>query len=235
MNEWLNNEKLEAELKNELAHMSEEELHDAFYQELSFGTGGMRGIVGPGTNRMNIYTLRKTNYGYGKYLSRKFSNPCVVIAYDSRNKSKEFALDSALVLAQLGVKVYLFSQITPTPILSFAIRHLQASGGIVITASHNPPQYNGYKVYDETGCQLVPHLVDELVEDISKAPNMFYYQVGDINTYVKSGQVEYIDKQIYDVYIEKVKNISVFKNLDKKIDVVYTPLHGTGADRKSVV
>lgn len=229
MNEWLNNEKLDAGLKAELKQMSEAELQDAFYQELGFGTGGMRGVVGPGTNRMNIYTLRKTNYGYANYLLKKFTNPAVAIAYDPRNKSLEFAQDSATMLAQLGIKVYLFSQITPTPVLSFAVRYLHACGGIVITASHNPPQYNGYKVYDENGCQLVPALVEELVKEIEQAPNMFNYEVGSFSDYLNNGQIEYINNEIYNAYIAEVKGIQVFPNIIKTIDVVYTPLHGTGA------
>ncbi|HEY8395587.1 MAG TPA: phospho-sugar mutase, partial [Bacilli bacterium] len=136
---WKEYAALDAELKKELDLLNEAELQDAFYKDLEFGTAGMRGIIGPGTNRMNLYTLRRANYGYGKYLLNKYSRPSVVIAYDSRHKSKEFAEECAKVLGEMKIKVYLFSRITPTPELSFAVRHLHAQGGIVITASHNPP------------------------------------------------------------------------------------------------
>lgn len=224
MNDWLNHK----DFKEELNKMTKVEIEEAFYQELGFGTGGMRGIVGPGTNRMNIITLRKANYGFGKYLLNKFTKPTVVIAYDSRNKSLEFAQDSALMLAHLGVKVFLFSKITPTPVLSFAVRYLNASGGIVITASHNPPKYNGYKVSDENGCQLVPELVDLVIEEINKAPNMFTYKLENFDDFVTRKQIEYIDEEVYLPYLQRVLGIQVFPDLTKNINVVYTPLHGTG-------
>ena len=188
MNEW-KDKNLDTNLKEQLENMSEEELHEAFYTNLKFGTGGMRGIIGPGTNRMNIYTLRKANNGYGNYLIKNFKKPSVIIAYDSRHMSHEFAVDSANVLATMGIKVYLFDRITPTPVLSFAIRHIQASGGIVITASHNPSQYNGYKVYDNDGCQLLPDAVNKVIKEINEGLDVFDMQLGNFDEYVSTGKI----------------------------------------------
>jgi len=228
---WLDYSKLEKDLKSELNNLSEEERLDAFYTDLGFGTGGMRGIVGVGTNRMNIYTLRKANYGYGLFiLSRTKENPSVVIAYDSRHKSLEFAKESARVLGTLGIKSYLFKEITPTPILSFSVRHLKTSGGIVITASHNPPQYNGYKIYDNEGCQLVPDLANLVVEEIKKAPDAFDIEVKEFDQLVKEKMITYVDDNIYEEYLNRVKGISLKPDLDKdQLKVVFTPLHGTSA------
>ena len=230
INEWKNYEKLDATLKEELLKMNEEELYDAFYMDLAFGTGGMRGILGPGTNRMNIYTIRKANYGFGKYiLSVNNANPSVVIAYDSRNNSTLFAEESAKVLCSLGIKVYLFDKITPTPELSFAVRYLKATGGIVVTASHNPPVYNGYKIYDENGCQLVPDLANIVIEEISKAPDAFAMELSSIEELIDNEMVEIIGKQIDDAYLEKVKSISVNEVDKRDFSVVFTPLHGTSS------
>lgn len=230
INEWKSFEKLDEALKEELFKMNEEELYDAFYVDLAFGTGGMRGILGPGTNRMNIYTIRKANYGFGKYiLSVNNENPSVVIAYDSRNNSTLFAEESAKVLANLGIKVYLFDKITPTPELSFAVRFLKATGGIVVTASHNPPIYNGYKIYDETGCQLVPDLANIVIDEIAKAPNPFDMELPCIECFKKSGLVEIIGKQVDEEYLEKVKSISVNNPNKEDFKVVFTPLHGTSS------
>ena len=226
---WLDYAELDQELKNELSSLSKEDLADAFYTDLSFGTGGIRGVIGPGTNRINIYTIRKANYGYGKYLLNKnFKNPSVVIAYDCRHKSLLFAQESAKVLASLGIKSYLFKEITPTPVLSYAVRSLNASGGIVITASHNPPKYNGYKIYDEFGCQLVPDLADLVISEIAKAPDAFAIEVQNFETLVNEKMVTYVDDNLYDSYLERVKQISVV-DLPKTIKVVFTPLHGTAS------
>lgn len=228
-NEWLDN--VTDELREEMLSMSDEEKVDAFYQDLSFGTGGMRGVIGAGTNRMNIFTLRRANYGYGEYiLSKNQDNPSVVIAYDSRHKSLEFSEDSACVLASLGIKVYLFPKIAPTPELSFAVMHLKASGGIVVTASHNPPKYNGYKIYDDHGCQLVPELADIVIDNINKAPNTFDIMPLPFDTYLAEGLIEYVTSEVDDAYLENVKSISVVKELDhSNIKVVFSPLHGTSA------
>jgi len=228
MEKWLNYEYLDKDLRKQLKAMDEEELNDAFYTNLKFGTGGMRGIIGPGTNRMNIYTLRRANYGYGKFLLSLKDKPSVVIAYDSRHQSLEFAKDSASVLASLGIKVFLFPRITPTPELSFAIRYLKTTGGIVITASHNPPQYNGYKIFDSDGCQLVPELMSKVIYEIDKAPDMFAIKVEKYETLQEQGLIEEVTDEVDFNYIENVKNITFHKNDPKQIKIVYTPLHGTG-------
>ena len=227
---WKNFEKLDDVLKQELVKMNEEELYDAFYTDLAFGTGGMRGVLGPGTNRMNIYTIRKANYGFGKYiLGVNNVNPSVVIAYDSRNNSTLFAEESAKVLCSLGIKVYLFDKITPTPELSFAVRYLKATGGIVVTASHNPPVYNGYKIYDENGCQLIPELANQVIDEIGNAPDAFSMELDSIEALKDKGLVEIIGKQVDDEYLEKVKSISVNDVNKEDFSVVFTPLHGTSS------
>lgn len=229
MNDWINKNKSDSELISQLNAMSDSEAHDAFYKNLTFGTGGMRGIVGPGTNRLNVFTLRKTNYGYAKYLLKKYNNPSVVIAYDSRHKSLEFARDTANILATMGVKVFLFDRITPTPVLSFAVRHLKTSGGIVITASHNPPQYNGYKVYDNDGCQLLPKAVNELSAEINDDLDIFGIEVSDYDTLVNNNKIVYVGDEVNNEYMTAVKTVSVYPKVKKLAKVVYTPLHGTGA------
>ncbi|MBO7535640.1 MAG: phospho-sugar mutase, partial [Bacilli bacterium] len=203
------------------------QLNDAFYTDITFGTGGMRGVIGAGTNRMNIYTLRRANYGYGKVLLAHYDKPSVAIAYDPRHKSLDFAKDSARVLASLGIKVFLFDKITPTPELSFAVRFLHATGGIVVTASHNPPEYNGYKIYDHTGCQYVPDLVDEVIKEIDKAPGYFDINPKPYDELVKEGLIEIIGKEVDEAFLNAVKGIQVKAGAKKEIKIVFTPLHGT--------
>ena len=228
---WKEYSLLNNDLKKELNDMNDEQLNDAFYTELTFGTGGMRGILGPGTNRMNIYTIRRANYGYGKYiLMEKEKQHSVVIAYDCRRNSLTFAKESARVLATMGIKVFLFPKITPTPELSFAVRHLKTSGGIVVTASHNPPEYNGYKIYDNSGCQLVPDLADIVIKEIEKAPDYFDIKVEEYDVLVKKGLIEVLDTEIDDEYLKKVKSISLNNDMNKKhFKVVFTSLHGTSS------
>ena len=225
--EWFDAKCLEADLREQLNSYSEEELNDAFYTDITFGTGGMRGVIGAGTNRMNIYTLRRANYGYGKVLLAHYDKPSVAIAYDPRHKSLDFAKDSARVLASLGVKVFLFDKITPTPELSFAVRFLHATGGIVVTASHNPPEYNGYKIYDHTGCQYVPDLVEEVIREIDKAPGYFDIQPREYDELVKEGLIEIVGPVIDEAFLNAVKGIQVKVGAKKEIKIVFTPLHGT--------
>ena len=230
LRKWQEYADLDPELKEELNQLSEEELQEAFYKDLEFGTAGMRGIIGPGTNRMNIYTLRRANYGYGKYLLNKYTKPSVVIAYDSRHKSKEFAEECAKVLGEMKIKVYLFSKITPTPELSFAVRHLRAQGGIIITASHNPPNFNGYKVYDEYGCQLVPELLDEVLEELEQAPDAFTIPTGNFQELLEKGYINIIGDDFDEIYLSEVRKVAVNPHLKKDgFLVVFTPLHGTAA------
>ncbi|MCK9470752.1 MAG: phospho-sugar mutase [Bacilli bacterium] len=227
---WKNYEKLDKELRLELENLSEEEIEEAFFGDLEFGTGGIRGIMGPGTNRMNIYTLGKTNYGYGKFLLNHYKNPKVVIAYDNRKNSYEFAINSARVLGKLGIKSYIFREITPTPVLSYAIRYLKADGGIVITASHNPPKYNGYKVYASDGSQLSPSLADEVIKEASKVEDIFIVESAELNELVANGTIEFLDDTVNDAYLKEAKKLECNPNLDKsKLKIVFTPLHGTSA------
>lgn len=231
INIWKNYKALDETLKKQLNELSAEELQDSFYTDLAFGTGGMRGILGPGTNRMNIYTIRRANYGYGKYILRNNNKePKVVIAYDPRHNSLLFAKESARVLSTMGIKTYLFKKITPTPELSFAVRFLKADGGIVVTASHNPPTYNGYKIYDNCGCQLVPDLADIVIKEINLAPYSFDIEVKEYSDLVKEGLINEVDDTVDNEYLKNVKSISVKPDLNKdNFKVVFTPLHGTSA------
>ena len=169
-NQWLNYEGLDESLKAGLKEMSEAEKEDAFYTNLEFGTAGMRGVLGAGTNRLNIYTIRKANVGFAKYILTlpNGKERGVAIGYDNRHMSYRFAHESAKVLASYGIKSYIFESLRPTPELSFAVRYLKCAGGIMITASHNPKEYNGYKVYDDTGCQLIPEWADEVVKYVNE-------------------------------------------------------------------
>ena len=230
LNKWMNYDLLDQELKEELNSLNEEELFDAFYTDLEFGTGGMRGVIGAGTNRMNIYTLRSANFGFAKYLLENSKNPTCVIAYDSRRKSLDFSRESARVLATLGVKVYLFDKITPTPELSFAVRYLKATGGIVVTASHNPSKYNGYKIYDETGCQLVPDKAEIVINNIKDAPDSLTMNLLSFDELINKGLIEIVGEKIDLEYLKCVKSVAL--HLDQKKDnfkVVFTSLHGTSA------
>ena len=229
---WLSFKGLDTELMDELVGMSEEDKEDAFYKTLEFGTGGMRGIIGAGINRMNKYTIRKANYGFGKYLSDKYGEGVsrgVVIAHDNRNKSVEFARESASVLASFGIKTYLFDGLRPTPELSFAVRELNAIGGIVVTASHNPPKYNGYKIYDEEGCQLVPKYADLVIELVESVKDVFKIDYIEYSELLKSGMSVVIGKEMDDLFLDAVDTVQLRKEIPKKLKIVFTPLHGTSA------
>jgi len=229
---WLNNSSLNLELLTELRSMNEEEKEDAFYKNLEFGTGGMRGVIGAGINRMNTYTIRKANYGFGMFLSNKYKNELlrgVVIAYDNRHKSFEFAKESASVLASFGIKTYLFESLRPTPELSFAVRYLNAIGGIVVTASHNPPKYNGYKLYDEDGCQLVPRIADKVIEYVNEVKDVFSIKYIDYNKAALDGLITIIGHEIDEEFLKQVDTVQLNVDDKKDIRIVFTPLHGTSA------
>ncbi len=222
---WDNFKDLDVTLKEELNCMSDNEIKEAFTNDLAFGTGGLRGILGAGTNRMNYYVVRKATLGFGNYLINNFDNSKergVVIAHDNRRYSKEFTQDSAKVLTKLGFKVYLFNDLRPTPELSFAVRKLNCIAGIMITASHNPKEYNGYKIYDEDGCQLVPKYADLVIEEINKIENYFDIEISNDNT-----NIVYLDDSIDLDYQKEVSKI-IINNVNKEFNIVYTPLHGTG-------
>ena len=220
------NSPIDKNLREELLSMDENSLMDAFGDDISFGTAGLRGIIGVGTNRMNVHIVEKTTLGFYNYMVKKYPDAHergVVIAYDCRRMSKEFSLAASKVLTTHGMKVYLFSSLRPTPELSFAVRYLKCAGGIMITASHNPPQYNGYKVYDDKGCQLIPELADLVTKEVNNVKDMFN-TLGN-----KDAELKIIDKEVDDEYIKMVKTIEVRKDTKKdNIKVVYTPLHGTG-------
>ena len=225
---------LDKELQEKLTALAEDEkaLEDAFYKNLEFGTGGMRGEIGVGTNRMNIYTIRKATQGFASYigeLGEEAKKRGVVIAYDSRHKSPEFAMEAAKTLATNGIQAFVFDSLRPTPELSFAVRHLNAAGGIVITASHNPPEYNGYKVYNEDGGQLPPLDADRLIDMVNAIENELAIKVEDELSLQDKGLIKIIGPEVDDAYNEKVLTISEQPNLANEVDVhvVFTPLHGT--------
>lgn len=231
---WLQNQNLEKELHEQLKHIQADEkaLEEAFYKNLEFGTGGMRGEIGVGTNRMNIYTIRKASAGLATYIEaagEAAKNRGVAIAYDSRHKSKEFALEAAKMFASRGIKSFLFEDLRPTPELSFAIRHLNAYSGVVITASHNPPEYNGYKVYGQDGAQLPPAAADIVIGHIEEIEDELVLEVEDEKILMEQGLIEMIGEKIDQAYLEKLMTISENPQLAKETDitVVFTPLHGT--------
>ncbi|AUZ37863.1 phosphoglucomutase [Bacillus sp. MBGLi79] len=231
---WKQTEHLDPELKERLTELegNEQALEDCFYKELEFGTGGMRGEIGAGTNRMNIYTVRKASAGFAAYILKQGEEAKkrgVVIAYDSRHKSPEFAMEAAKTLATQGIQTYVFDELRPTPELSFAVRQLNAYGGIVVTASHNPPEYNGYKVYGDDGGQLPPKEADIVIEQVNAIENELTITVDEENALKEKGLIKIIGEDIDKVYTEKLTSISVHPELSKEVDVkvVFTPLHGT--------
>ena len=232
--QWEAFEQLEEGLKTQLQAMNEKEKEEAFYQPLEFGTAGMRGIVGPGINRMNTYTVRQATEGLSRLIEtygEEAKKRGVAIAYDSRHFSPEFAMESARTLATHGIRSYVFESLRPTPELSFAVRHLKTFAGIMITASHNPAAYNGYKVYGEDGGQMPPKDADALTAYVRKVANPLDLKVLDDDALKASGLVTMIGKDVDDAYLEEIKAVSVNANLLKDVEglsVVYTPLHGTG-------
>ncbi|MGG3560188.1 phospho-sugar mutase [Neobacillus rhizosphaerae] len=231
---WIEFEGLDAELQAQLEEWKndDKQLEEAFYKNLEFGTGGMRGEIGAGTNRMNIYTVRKASAGLAKYIEEQgleAKQRGVVIAYDSRHKSPEFALEAAKTLATKGIQTYIFDELRPTPELSFALRYLHAFSGIVITASHNPPEYNGYKVYGSDGGQLPPNQADQVISKVNEIENELLIEVGSEDQLRAAGLIKIIGSEIDQVYIEKLKTISENPTLSQEADVkvVFTPLHGT--------
>ncbi len=227
-NRWLNSLNVDEKTKAELKAMDQKTIDDAFFKDVEFGTAGMRGVLGPGTNRMNDFTVRKATVAFGYYLLELFpnaKNEGVVISHDNRHMSREFTLLSAKTLNDLGIKAYIFDSLRPTPELSFAVRYLKACGGIMITASHNPKQYNGYKVYDETGCQLVPDKIKRLLEILADLPNELDVKYDVVE---KRGETIMLDNKVDDEYVRLVESIAINRDLDKSnFKVVFTPNHGT--------
>lgn len=228
---WLNHPNLDAKLKEELEGMNEKQINDAFYTNVEFGTAGMRGVLGAGTNRINIHTIRKANEGFAKYIMDNGEEACkkgVAIGYDNRHMSKEFAYDSASVLASHNITCYVFESLRPTPELSFAVRELKCFGGIMITASHNPKEYNGYKLYDEKGCQLVPALAAKVVDNVNAISDEL--AIKPELTKEQEALIHVIGKDIDEIYYENVLSIQLNPDVDKsKVKFVFSPEHGTSA------
>lgn len=233
-NEWINNPYFDEETKKELLSIgkNEKEIEDRFYKNLEFGTGGLRGVIGAGSNRINKYTVRRATYGLANYILNKCGNEGkkkgVVIAYDSRHKSKEFCLETAKTLAACGIKAYIFDSLRPTPQLSFAVRHLNCVAGVVITASHNPPEYNGYKVYWSDGGQVCPEIAGKIINEVNKIEkyNTIPTTSEDNKLIVKLD--ESIDIAFIDAVKKQVINQELINKVGKDLKVIYTPIHGTG-------
>lgn len=226
--EWLKNKYIDTKTKNEILKLKDEEIKEAFYTDLEFGTGGMRGIMGVGTNRINKYTIAKATQGLANYIkSKDFEYPSVAICYDCRNNSRYYAEVAATVLAGNNIKAYVFKEMRPTPMLSYAVRYLESTAGIIITASHNPPEYNGYKAYWDYGCQMVPEMSEELTKEIDKL-EFKDIKYSDYKKELKKENIVEILEIIEDSFIEKSKKLSLNEDVDKSIKIVYSPLHGTG-------
>ena len=232
---WVNFAELPDYLRQDLENMDEKTKEDAFYTNLEFGTAGMRGLIGAGTNRINIYVVRQATEGLARLIESKGGNEKergVAIAYDSRHFSPEFAFESAAVLAKHGIKSYVFESLRPTPELSFAVRHLNCFAGIMITASHNPAPFNGYKVYGEDGGQMPPHDADALTTYIRAIENPFAVEVADVEAEKASGLIEVIGEAVDTEYLKEVKDVNInpalIEEFGKDMKIVYTPLHGTG-------
>ena len=234
-NEWLNDDCFDDETKKELESIrgNEEEIKDRFYKELEFGTAGLRGVIGAGTNRMNKYTVGRATQGLANFINKmKIENPSVVISYDSRHMSKEFSEITALVLNANGIKVNLFDNLRPVPELSFSVRYLNATAGIMITASHNPPEYNGYKVYWSDGAQIVPPIDKGIIDEVLSIEDFSLIKTINKNEAIEAGLLNYVGEEIDDAFINALKssclNPEIIKKEAKNVKIVYTPLHGAG-------
>lgn len=220
---WVNYEALDSTLKTELKEMNDAQKEDAFYMDIEFGTGGIRGLMGAGTNRVNVYTIMRATLGFSRYILSLNRHKRVAISYDNRLNSYVFAKRAAGVLAALGIEVYITKALRPTPYLSYMVRHFDCDGGIMITASHNPKTYNGYKVYDETGCQLVPRLADMVIHEIQSIED--YFTIGYDES---SSKIHWVDASFDRNYLDLVKTIQIEKLPNKPLKLVYSPLHGAG-------
>ena len=226
-NRWVNHPNIDPALKEELLKMDEKAKNDAFYTNIEFGTAGMRGLLGAGTNRINVHTIRKANVGFAHYicsLGEEAKKKGIAIGYDNRHMSYEFAMDSAKVLSTFGIVTYVFESLRPTPELSFAVRHLGCAGGIMITASHNPKEYNGYKLYDEKGCQLVPALASQVIAQVNAVEDELAIET----SHADDSFIHIIGKEVDEAYYEKVLSIQLNPDVNKDaIKIIFTPQHGT--------
>ncbi len=229
---WLTKATEDSDLSTELANVkgNDEEIFDRFYRSLEFGTAGLRGIIGAGTNRMNIYVVRQATQGLANYVIKKYGKGAVAISHDSRIKADLFMNEAARVLAANGIKVYITSELQPTPVLSFLVRHFKCQAGIMITASHNPAAYNGYKAYGEDGCQMTDVAANAVYDEIQSIDMFDGVKIADFDEAVKSGMIEYVDDSVYTEYLRNVKSRQVSCGIcnDADLSVVYTPLNGTG-------
>lgn len=228
---WLKETVENEELHGELVSIAEDEaaIEDRFYRELEFGTGGLRGVLGAGSNRMNIYTVGKATQGCCNYLRKTFETPSVAIGYDSRIHSDLFAETAATIYAANGIQVYLYRQLMPTPALSFAVRDLHCQGGVVVTASHNPAKYNGYKVYGSDGCQITTEAAKAIQQEIDGVDPFTDVKKGDFQTLLQEGKIVYIGKETERRYLDAIATASVLpKDISREVSIVYTPLNGAG-------
>lgn len=229
---WCENAKADPDLVAELESIKNdsEGINDRFYRDLEFGTGGLRGVIGAGTNRMNIYTVRRATQGFADYLNQEYDNPAVAVSYDSRIKSDVFSKAAAEVLAANGIKVHIYTELMPTPCLSFAVRQLKCQGGIMVTASHNPAKYNGYKVYGDDGCQITLRGAEIILDKINSLDIFNDVKSANFDEEVAKGNIQYIGNDVIEAYYEKVLAESINPDLcaSSGLKVVYTPLNGTG-------
>ncbi len=232
---WMSKKDLGPALKEELKKIegNEDEIEERFYQTIEFGTAGLRGILGAGTNRMNIYTVRRAAQGFAQAINQNGrKDNRVVLAYDSRKMSVEFSKESAKIFASNGIKVYLFSEVTPTPVLSYAVRSLKCSGGVMITASHNPKNYNGYKVYWDDGAQVTEEKANLIINEVNKVDNYLDLETKSFDEYLKEGKIQVIYDEVYAKYYEEINNLEYMKKGDKDISILFSPFFGTS--KKSV-
>ena len=229
---WCDNAIEDNDLKKELDSIKDkpELIEDAFYRELEFGTGGLRGVIGAGTNRMNIYVIRKASQGLANYINNHYKNPSIAISYDSRIKSDLFARTAAEVFAANDIKVHIYKELMPTPNLSYAVRELHCSAGIMVTASHNPSKYNGYKVYGDDGCQITNVAANDILNEIEKIDPFKDVNTCQFSVALKNNFINYIDDSIFDSFIERVSKESLLfgEDIDKDVKIIYSPLNGTG-------
>ncbi|MBR6322566.1 MAG: phospho-sugar mutase [Lachnospiraceae bacterium] len=232
---WCGKANLDPDLQEELCAIASDEaaIEDAFYRDLDFGTAGLRGVIGAGTNRMNVYTVGRTAQGLANYVIGAFpeGKRSIAIAYDSRIKADLFAKVSAAVFAMNGIKAYIYPQLMPTPLLSWAVRRLGCSAGVMVTASHNPAKYNGYKVYGSDGCQITTEAANTILSEIGRVDIFADVKFGDFDALMAEGKIEYVSEEVYTEFIERVKKESVLgpdDQVDRNVAIVYTPLNGTG-------
>ena len=231
-NEWLQKATGDADLIAELEAIkgNDDEILDRFYRSLEFGTAGLRGVIGAGTNRMNIYTVGRATQGLADFLNKNYENPSVAIGYDSRIKSEYFSREAAEVLAANGIKVYIYDELEPTPCLSYAIRHFHTSSGIILTASHNPAKYNGYKCYNPKGYQMTDEEAEETYGFIQKVDYFTGIKKVDFDKAVEDGMIEYIGQDVIEMFLDEVQKQCINPDIVKQADlkVIYSPLNGTG-------